>query len=378
MEDAQSNGNVLDGNSKLFDVVVFSKYQISAPRLGVSKAYDQMIQSMNSIGLKVCLVAEGETLSCTNVSPLLVIKRVPSSNNRVKSFLKVGIPHPVSFWLAEAKDSMNLGTFVVAPIVGMQTAIFRFPKDGNQIYISTLHTPYSRKTPWGFIYSLIQRDTLNYSDIEIANSNTIIEKLKIENAARVAIIPHSNPLGGAFDLSETPVKRNPVWVGTFTFRKGVDRLAILVFLNRKNTKLRIVYSRSKFDLFWRWVFNCFAKAGWCEIVNDLTEGELSMIFSNSSCLVSTTRFESFGLTIIEAARLKTGVIGIRAPGVTETLPEPTAGAIYLSNIIKVSRYLKIDSNKVDFVKLGKNAANYVEKTYDFERISKLWKQVLSQ
>ena len=113
-------------------------------------------------------------------------------------------------------------------------------------------------------------------------------------------------------------------------------------------------------------------------MNDLTEAELSMIFSNSSCLVSTTRFESFGLTIIEAARLKTGVIGIRAPGVTETLPEPTAGAIYLTNIIKVSRYLKIDSNKVDFVKLGKNAANYVEKTYDFERISKLWKQVLSK
>lgn len=378
MEDAQTNWIVIDGNSKPFDVVVFSKYQISAPRLGVSKAYDQMIQSMNSMGLKVCLVAEGETLSCANISPLLAIKRVPTSNKRFKSFLKVGIPHPVSFWLAEAKDSMNLGTFVVAPIIGMQTAIFRFPKDGNQKYISTLHTPYSRKTPWGFIYSLIQKNTLNYSDIEIANSNTIIEKLKIENAARVAIIPHSNPSGAAFDLRETPVKRDPAWVGTFTFRKGVDRLAILVFLNRKNTKLRIVYSKSKFDLFWRWIFNSFAKAGWCEIVKDLTEAELSIIFSNSSCLVSTTRFESFGLTIIEAARLKTGVVGIRAPGVTETLPESTAGAIYLSNIIEVSRYLKIDSAKVDFEKLGKNAANYVEKTYDFERISKLWKQVLSK
>lgn len=378
MKDNQPNCNVNNQNQKPFDVVVFSKYQISAPNLGVSKAYDQMIQSMICMGLKVCLVTQGETNSYTNVSPLLAVKRVPSSNKRFKSLLKVGIPHPVSFWLAEAIDSMRLGTSLVAPIVGMQTAIFRFPKNGDQKFISTLHTPYSTKTPWGFIYSSIQRSTLKYSDIQIANSYTIIEKLKIAGAERVVVIPHANPLGSAVALCETPIKKNPVWVGTFTSRKGVDRLAILVVLNRKNTKIRIVWSKSKFDLIWRWIFDCFAKAGWCEILNNLTESELNTLYTNSSCLVSTTRFESFGLTIVEAARLKTAVLGIRAPGITETVPESSGGAIYLNNVIEVSRYLQKDFNLDEFEKLGKNAANYVERTYDFESISKLWNQVLSK
>lgn len=378
MRDTQPNCNVDNQNPKPFDVVVFSKYQISAPNLGVSKAYDQMIQSMNCMGLKVCLVTQGETNSYTNVSPLLAVKRVPSSNKRFKSLLKVGIPHPVSFWLSEAIDSMHLGTSVVAPIIGMQTAIFRFPKNGDQKYISTLHTPYSTKTPWGFIYSSIQRSTLKYSDIQIANSYTIIEKLNIGSAERVAVIPHANPLGSAVALCERPMKKNPVWVGTFTSRKGVDRLAILVVLNRKNTKIRIVWSKSKFDLIWRWIFNCFAKAGWCEILNNLTEAELSTLYTNSSCLVSTTRFESFGLTIVEAARLKTAVLGIRAPGITETVPESSGGAIYLNNVIGVSRYLQKEFNLEEFEKFGKNAANYVERTYDFVSISKLWNQVLSK
>lgn len=378
MKDTQPNGNMLDGNSKPFDVVVFSRNQISAPRLGISKAYDQMIQSMNSLGLKVCLIAEGKIFSSTRVSPLLTVKRVPPSKKRIKSLLKIGIPHPISLWLSEAIDYMNLGSFIVAPIVEMQTAIFRIPRDGLQKYISTLHTPYSTSTPWGYIYNLIQRDTLNYSDIEIANSKTIIAKLKIENTKNVALIPHSNSLGSTFNLSETPVKKGLVWIGTFTFRKGVDRLAVLVFLNRKNSNLRIVWSKSKFDLFWRWIFSRFAKVGWCEILTCLTEDELSMVLSNSSCLVSTTRFESFGLTIIEAARLKTGVVGIRAPGVIETMPEYTGGAIYFSNMTEVSRYLQLKSGLDDFENLGINAANYVEKTYDFDSILKLWRQVLSK
>jgi glycosyltransferase involved in cell wall biosynthesis len=93
-------------------------------------------------------------------------------------------------------------------------------------------------------------------------------------------------------------------------------------------------------------------------------------------LVSTTRFESFGLTLVEAARTQTGIVGMRAPGVTETLPESSGGAVYFKSLRGLSRYLHFESNLEQFENLGKNAANYVEKTYDFDKISMIWRQVL--
>jgi glycosyltransferase involved in cell wall biosynthesis len=376
MKAARLEEQLIDKDSKPFDVVVISKFQISAPWLGISKAYDQMIQSMNRQGLSVCLVTEGEKFSSMVISPLLTVKRVPASTKRIKSLMTMPIPHPTSFWLSEIVEFLNLGAVVVAPIVGIQTAVFRIPKSGNQKFISTLHTPYSNWTPWGFIFQLIQKKTLSYSDIEVANSKTIVRRLKLENSMTIRIIPHSNQSGKRFATDETQLKKDPIWIGTLTHRKGVNRLALLVFLIRKKTKLRIIWSSSKFDLFWRLVLKKFAKFGWCELEQNLTEDELSAALANASCLISTTRFESFGLTIIEAARAKTGVVGIRAPGVTETLPESTGGAIYFTNVREVSKYLHGKSSENEFENLGNNAASYVETTYDFDKISKLWHQVL--
>jgi len=376
MRTTQATENLIDDKSRPFDVVVISRHQMSYPQLGVSKAYDLMIQSMTSQGLRVCLVAEGEMSSSIVLSHLLTVKRVPCSKKKFKSLIKVGVPHPISFWLSEVTDFLNLGAVVVAPIVGMQTTIFRTPKRGFQKYISTLHTPYSKRTPWGFVYQLIQRNSLSYSDIQIANSKTIIEKLTLQNSDKVVLIPHSNPLENKFKVNEATRKLDPVWIGALTRRKGVDRLVILVFLSRKKSKLRIVWSSSKFDLFWRFILNRFAKVGWCELIHNLTEDELRILLANSSCLVSTTRFESFGLTLVEAARTQTGIVGMTAPGVTETLPETSGGAIYFKSLRGLSRYLHFESNLEQFENLGKNAANYVEKTYDFDKISMIWRQVL--
>ena len=362
-------------DSKQFDVVVISKYQISAPWLGVSKAYDQMIKSMNSQGLKVCLVTEGEMLSSNVVSPLLTVKRVPATRKKINSLVKMRTPHPVSFWLAEVTDYLPLAPVVIAPIVGIQTAIFSIPKKRSQTYIATLHTPYSKRTLLGCFFQLIQRNTLNYSDIEIANSKTIVVKLKLENSSTVKIIPHSIPSGKRSKTSKSIYKENPIWIGPFTYRKGIDRLVRLVFFTREKSKLKIVWSSSRFDLFWRLILNRFAKFGWCELLHNLTEDELNAILAKSSCLISTTRFESFGLTLIEAAQAKTGVVGIYAPGVTETMPESTGGAIYFSNISELSTYLQLKSSLNEFENLGKNAAKYVEAIYDFEKISNLWRQV---
>jgi glycosyltransferase involved in cell wall biosynthesis len=378
MKVGQPAEKLIEGKLKPFDVVVVSRYQISAPWIGISKAYHQMIQSLNSNGLKVCLVSEGANLSSIDASPLLTIKQVPASRKKIKSLIQMGTFHPMSFWLSEVTDFLKYGSHVVAPIVGIQTAVFRIPKSGTQTYISTLHTPYSKKTPWGFMFQLIQRNTLIHSDIQIANSKTIVKSLKLESSNTIILIPHSIQLRKPAKLPKVQHRRNPIWIGQLTYRKGVDRLLLLVFLNRKNSRIKIVWSNSKFDFFSRRILNGFAKAGWCELAQNLTETELNNALANSSYLVSTTRFESFGMTIIEAAQAKTGVVGIWAPGVTETLPESTGGAIYFNNVRELAGFLESNSDIIEIDNLGTNAFNYVETTYDFDKISALWGSLFSK
>lgn len=359
-----------------FDVVIVSKFQIASPNLGVSKAYDQMIQSINNLGLTVCLLTEGKLYSSKNLSPLLTIVTIPAGRKSIKTVFEMGIPHPISFWLAEARKYLGLGTFVIAPIVGMQTSIFASPKSQGQKFIATLHTPYSRTTPLGFIYHRIQKRSLKYSDIDIANSKTIVEKLKLENIKKVNVIPHAADVQKVLLAKQDSLKIDPIWIGTFTHRKGVDRLARFVLLNRRFSNVRIVWSKSKFDYVWYFIFNSFSKMGWCELHSNLTETELIQMLLNSSCLISTTRFESFGLTLVEAAGTGTGIVGMSAPGVIETLPESSGGSIYFSNVKDLSRYFRESTSQKKIEILGINAAEYIGKVYSFERVSMLWSKVL--
>lgn len=370
--------NVIVPQGRRYDVVVVSKLQISAPKLGISKAYEQMIKSFLSEGLKVCLVTEGESLAFIDLGDNYTIVTVPASKQRVRSLVRMRIPHPISFWLSEISDYVSLGNNVIAPIIGMQTAIFRTPKQGEQRYFSTLHTPYSWITPQGCVYLFIQKKTLQLSDFSVANSKTIINKLRLHKAINVNTIPHSILFEEVRISNKSSFASSYIWIGALSIRKGVDRLILLLLLNRKKSKIRIVWSHSRFDFFWKLLLNKFSKFGWCELEHDLTEDQLNTALQNSSCLLSTTRFESFGLTIIEAATMGTGVIGIRAPGVTETLPEDTGGALYFKSTRKLSQFLSGHFQDSYFEALGMEASRYVREAYDSRKISRLWSQLIAK
>jgi len=363
-------------SSKTFDVIVISRLQLKAPNLGVSKAYEQMISSLNSLGLSICLIAEGEQLTRERVSPLLSIISVPTSKGKLAAIWKMGIPHPVASWLIEIQEYLQLGRIVIAPIVGMQSSIFKTSKLSGQLYVSTLHTPYSQKTFLGNIYFRIQKKSLELTDINIANSTTVVNKLGINWTNKIAVIPHSIGMGSKV-LNESAVNRkSPIWIGALSYRKGIDRLIALILLSRGEIRIKVVWSKSKIDFPWRVLLKILAKLGLCELFNQISEEELKLMIRKSSCLISTSRFESFGLTLIEAAEIGIGIIGINAPGVTETLPEISGGAVYFDSIRKTSSYLMTHNCEDDLVILGKKAAIYVENQYGFTVVSKLWEKTL--
>jgi glycosyltransferase involved in cell wall biosynthesis len=230
-------------SAESFDVVVISRFQIKAPNLGVSKAYDQMISSLNSMGLSVCLVVEGQQITSQRVSSLLTLITVPASKKKVKAIWTMGIPHPVSMWLVEVQQYLQFGKIVIAPIVGMQSSVFKTRKTSKQFYVSTLHTPYSRNTLPGLVYFRIQMKSLELTDVNIANSTTVVNKLGIKWNNKIAIIPHSIGIRRQ-EFSQIALnKKTPMWIGALTYRKGVDRLIRLIILSRGKQKFRVVWSK---------------------------------------------------------------------------------------------------------------------------------------
>ncbi len=361
--------------SNIFDVIVVSKFQISAPHLGVSKAYSQLIESLTKLNLRVCIITEGKFFSVIELNPHLSIKVIPPSKRRIASMINLRLPHPGAAWLSEAKKHLGSGSFVVAPIVGMQTVIFKGEKRNFQRYFATLHTPYSMRSPLGILFFYIQKRSLKFADLVVANSQTILKKLKLDESQAV-VIPHpyiSEVLPFKKDLNTLST---PIWIGSLTYRKGVDRLTLLMLLTRGRAKIRVVWSKSRFDFLWIPALKFFEYLGWCQLEHELSEIELRKRISEAYCLVSTSRFESFGLTLIEAARENTGVIGVSAPGIVETLPENSGGALYFSNILKLASILKVTLNLEKYNLLGVNASKYVEEKYSPLRIMEIWKEII--
>lgn len=360
--------------SSAFDVIVVSRFQISAPNLGVSKAYSQLIKSLTELNLRVCVITEGKSFNVIDLSPLLSIKVLPPSKRRLDSIINLRMPHPGAVWLSEVKRCLSSGALVIAPIVGMQTVVFNGEKGDYQRYIATLHTPYSKHSPIGFLYFWIQKRSLKFADLIVANSHTILKKFELEESKTVVVIPHpymSEVIPAQKDISTSS---SPIWIGALSYRKGVDRLVRLILLTRSRTKIRIVWSKSKFDFLWIAVLRSFEYLGWCQLDHDLSEVELRNKISDAYCLISTSRFESFGLTLIEAARENTGVIGVIAPGIVETLPEHSGGAVYFKKVKDVATTLKAELNLEKYKLLGVNASNYVEEKYRPVRILELWRE----
>jgi glycosyltransferase involved in cell wall biosynthesis len=361
-----------------FDVILVSRQHLSNPHLGISRAVEQVSNILLKMGLSVCILAEGATGTISDKATALTIITVPSQRINLKSMFIMGIPHPVAGWLLLSREYLDLAKIVISPVVGLQSLIFKKSVVPGNTKIITLFTPYSRYSLLGLFYFKLQKKSLENAEIVIGNSRTILQKFLVKESEGVVVIPNLSSIPMEFRERNQNKEYDLVWIGALTLRKGIDRLFYLLARNKGKKSIQVIWSKGRFAAFFLIVLRTFEKRNWCNLVSNIPDSQLSEILLKSRILLSTTRFESFGMTLVEAASLGVGTVGISAPGIVETLPESSEGALYFDKLSELAKYLKNDNLDEMSIILGKNAHEFVKTRYSESVISSYWSQVVSK
>ena len=365
-------------NTSVYDVILISRQHLTDPHLGISRAIEQVSEIFLKMGLSVCLIVEGETGILKSDATALTIRKIPPQRISLKSMLVMRIPHPVSSWLLLSREYIQQGKIVISPVVGLQSMIFKDKSKVNNIQVITLFTPYSNYSLLGLLYFRMQKKSLKNAHVVIANSRTILRKFTIAELESVIVIPNLNSLTTKLNSKNQTKEHDLVWIGALTFRKGIDRLLYLLVRNQGKKSIMVIWSKGKFASLYLPLFRILEKRKWCELRTNITDNQLSEILSQSRMLLSTSRFESFGMTLIEAASLGVGTLGIVAPGIVETLPESSEGALYFHKLSELANYLKNGNLDDMSLILGKRAQEFVKTRYSESAVSNYWRAIISK
>jgi glycosyltransferase involved in cell wall biosynthesis len=360
------------------DVFLISKDQKNHPFLGISKSILEMTEVLRSLNLKVCLVTEGESFQVSELDKDLIQVCIPRSKKLLQSMWSLKLPHPTAAWIVNVLKYVEISGIVIVPIVGLQSAVCRQLSSFEVKRLITLHTPYSHSTPIQALFNRVQKSTLKYGDIVVANSRTVLGKFESTNVANVTVIPHYVKIVKSRSYiheSKEEILRF-VWIGALTYRKGADRLIHLVGRNRGKNQIDVVWANAKFSLPYKICLKLLSNFGFVRLHTNLTEEKLFDLIEGSSAIISTSRFESFGMTIVEAGLQGKGLIAILAPGVTETLPTQNAGGTYFRKISELNAFVT-SSQKSQLLKLGKESQAYCKTNYGLEKVSLKWKELIN-
>lgn len=362
----------------IYDVILISRQHLSNPHLGISRAVEQISEILSESGLQVCIITEGLFKKEVKFDPHLTIITVPSKRFGIRSMFLMRLPHPSSDWLFQIQGYLNQGRVAISPVVGLQLMVFRknFPSYCKKII--TLYTPYSKYSILGRLFFALQKQNLKSADVVVGNSKTVLQKFKLEQSERVIVIPNLNSLPKVSSSLNHSNKCDLVWIGALTLRKGVDRLIHFLILNKGLKSVQVIWSEGKFSLLPLKILRNLEKRGWCELRDNISDEDLSCTLTNTKALLSTTRFESFGMTLVEAASHGRGTIGIRAPGVSETLPESSNAAVYFERVREMLNYVQSSSFEERALILGSNAQSYTNLKYNKETISRLWNNLIDK
>jgi glycosyltransferase involved in cell wall biosynthesis len=358
------------------DVFLVSKFHNNFPFLGISKSTLELTEVFENLNLTVCLITESEYFHVVEVKRNLILVGIPRSPKLFKAMWSLKLPHPIAAWIVNVLEYVKISGIVVVPIVGLQSVLCKHLSPSVVKRIITLHTPYSKATVMQSLFHKIQKDSLAHGDFIVANSRTIIEKFELSSFSNVGVIPHFVARNLISRNSNEFENERPsfIWIGSLNYRKGVDRLIKLILLNRGRNPLEVVWTSTRFSFIYEYCLQGLSRLGFVRLHTRLSEDELVSLVGNASGLISTSRFESFGMTIVEAGLQGKGLVALSAPGVTETLPNKEAGARFYSKLTELNSFL-VTSSESELVKMGKDSQIYCEANYGLEEISGKWKKL---
>ncbi|WP_343714547.1 glycosyltransferase [Inquilinus sp.] len=193
---------------------------------------------------------------------------------------------------------------------------------------------------------VLERHVLQHSDRILANSIAIVRQIQegygfTFEPERLSLVPH-----GLEDWSDLPVESPPdlapgtcrmLFVGRLEARKGIDVLldvARSVLSKYPHAHLDIVGNdtiRRPDGMTWRAAFE--ADPG-IDAIRDrvvfhgeVSDGRLRGFYRSCDLLVAPSRFESFGLMLVEGMMFGKPVIGCRAGGMVEVVEDGVSGLL---------------------------------------------------
>lgn len=360
------------------DVFLVSKFHSNFPFLGISKSILELTKVFENLNLTVCLITESEYFQVAEIKSNLILVGIPRSRKLFKAIWRLKLPHPIAAWIVNVLEYVKISGIVVVPIVGLQSVLCKHLSPLVVKRIITLHTPYSKATPMQSLFHKIQKDSLAHGDFIVANSRAIIEKFELSSFSSVEVIPHFVARNIKSGNSNEYKNERPsfIWIGSLNYRKGADRLIKLILLNRGRNSLDVVWTSTRFSFMYEFCLHGLSRLKFVRLHSCLSEDELETLVQNASGLISTSRFESFGMTIVEAGLQGKGLVALSAPGVTETLPNKKAGARFYSKLTELNRFL-VTSDKSELAQMGKDSQLYCEANYGLEELSRKWKKLFS-
>jgi glycogen synthase len=234
-------------------------------------------------------------------------------------------------------------------------------EDRRHLLVTSLHTPFALwlqserdraadpvfMSEFGRPLLAVERRLLDASRGILANSRAIMEEVAaaygvaVAESARVVVVPH-----GLEDWASLPSTPPPeiaegmlrlLFVGRLELRKGIDvllRVARRLLRSQPNLHLDLVGDDSitgPDDLTWRESFEADPETApfraCVTFHGKVSEEALRGFYRSCDIFVAPSRFESFGLTLLEAMTFGKPVVGCRAGGMVEVVADGVSGLL---------------------------------------------------
>ncbi len=350
-----------------FDVILICRDYLTNRNSGISRHYSDLFKGLKASGLNPLVICEYRTgfwrLEGVDIKAITPVKHGPVDES---------LPSIPRLWVNSVfKEVYGFPNIpLIVPIVGAQNVLCSYLKSEHKAIV-TLHSPYSmsNKNSREFKLGLAQREALQDAKLIIGNSNSITDYLCGSLKNSKIIVKHG------FDVPKIPIVKNNtiVWVGFPSKRKGISDLIRIISTWDVPFQLHVVCQRNLFSPSYIRLLAVAMRKG-VKLESDVSDEKLYLLLSQARAILSTSNFESFGLTVVEAANYSTPLIGLRCVGLEETIPLEK-GATFFDQIDELMDYLR--GVKLEaLLANGEKSRKYVRENYSLSNMTKEYVKIL--
>jgi glycosyltransferase involved in cell wall biosynthesis len=309
--------------------------------------HDSMLGMIRRRGASVWLLPRSERIWLSNYLEIYKIMKIVNP----EIVYQVGADKSIYFLGIMAR---NLGI----------TTILRLANDRDIL-------PENKKVI-GYFGQKLYLKGLKMSDIKISQTQQQMHQLNEELGITSVKIPNCKEVVERRQIGE---RNTYSWIARCTQAKRPD---LFLKLARENPKLKFtmvtVIGDSKFE---KYIEAETSRISNLTLIPGLSRNDVLTLLGNSKALISTSEYEGFPNTFLEASVQETPVISLRIDP-DFYLSRYRAGRIFDEFKTMSSEMGRIDESDVELREMGRNGRRAVKEEYGIDRVSKMYLEVFEK